>query len=204
LNRDLGEFVATIYSRGFKPQKSQARELAESLQSLQDVDGGLTSSVRDEIRHFLLALSHAMLHKPQHRLRPPEKFNNQPEPGISPGPLPISLALVEIKSLGNPPETIREEDYLRGEAAVAAALVSLLQRCSPEDDIFVATPHRRQRQAVKEALTTIRANTPEALAAEMQKLTLSADKKKHSSGKVTVDTVERLQGGISFSRCQFY
>jgi hypothetical protein len=146
------------------------------------------------MRQFLLALSGAMLRERQH-LKPPS--HHQPKPAAaesSDGPLPISLALIRIQTRSILPEKMGDEKYLRGEAAVAASLVSLLQRCSPKDDIFVATPHRIQRQAVKEALASIQGDVSEALAAKIEGLSFSTERRVQPSGKVTVDTVERLQG----------
>ncbi|GLB37711.1 putative AAA domain containing protein [Lyophyllum shimeji] len=74
------------------------------------------------------------------------------------------------------------EAHVRGEAAVAAAFVTSIQRCSSADDIFVATPHRVQRQAVKAALARVPPGEPE----------------------LTVDTIERLQGSeAAFVICLF-
>lgn len=186
LNPDLGEFVSTIYSRAFKPQKVQARHVATRLKSLilhEDSD-----IVTVQVQRILLALSDVMLRQPQHVLRPP-RINAEESSvliDISAMPHPISLALIRLQAVTRRSEQSGYEVHVRGEAAVAAAVVKSLRNCSPSEDIFVATPHRIQRQAVKAALT---ADNEVNLLDAMRQLDLAAN-----TGKVIVDTVERLQG----------
>ncbi|KAF8171884.1 hypothetical protein BJ912DRAFT_994826 [Pholiota molesta] len=162
LNPDLGEFVSTIYARQFKPQKVQARKLAEALKSLSgsnsETDIG-NPTISCGVQTFLVALSAVMSKQPQTVLVAPKIHSIAPI---------ISLELPTVQ----------------GEAAVAASIVKLLQRCSPHEDIFVATPHRIQREAVNAAL---------------------AQPERFSSGStVTVDTIERLQGSeAEFVICLF-
>ena len=80
------------------------------------------------------------------------------------------------------------EMHVHGEAAVAASLVEFIRKCSPHDDIFVATPHRIQREAVRNVLEQSRRDASHLDEA-------FGNLKLHSMGnKVTVDTIERLQG----------
>ena len=189
LNPDLGEFVSTIYSRAFKPQKVQARQVATRLKSLnidEESDG-----TTQEVQRFLLALSDVMLRQPQALLQPPRldvtvhKTSTQAV-DLSAVPHPISLALIRLQTITSRPEQVGYEVHVRGEAAIAASLVNSLRKCSPSEDIFVATPHRIQRQAVKAALNS---GKVDSLVNAMQGMDISAD-----TGKVVVDTVERLQG----------
>lgn len=65
---------------------------------------------------------------------------------------PISLALLRLQTKCTRPQQAGYETHVRAEAALAAALVHMIQHVCPEDTIFVATPHRVQRQAVQQAL----------------------------------------------------
>lgn len=219
LNPDLGEFVSTIYSRAFKPQKVQARQLAAALKSIsQDLgmDFGIPSEIMDAVQWFLLALSDVMLRSSQTILTPPAILASTPArkkrmsgtsaegAEIDTAPHPVSLALIRLQTVSpTRSEGVGYEVHVRAEAAVAAALVTSLQRCSPNDDIFVATPHRIQRQAVKAALGMVRMDD-EGLAGAMEGLHIEAEESDElevgRKGKVTVDTVERLQGVYFGSR----
>ena len=193
LNPDLGRFVSTIYDRTFKPQKEQVRAVAERLRSLSQVqETDFKSDVVEKTRLFLVALSHAMLLERQNLLMPPSHPTNEEKLGQeNQGHRSISLALIHLRTRSRNPDSLGYETYVRGEAAVAAALVSLIQRCSPSDDIFVATPHRIQRQVVNEAILS-HSTGEENVVAAMEHLGLGAEIP--LAGKVTVDTVERLQG----------
>lgn len=195
LNPDLGEFVSTIYSRKFKPQKVQARLVAIRLKSLADEEPA--DGVLNEAQRFLLALSDVMLRLPQNVLQAPRLAVAVHDKATRPNdsnvmPHPVSLALIRLKTVTARPEQVGYEVHVRGEAAIAAALVKSLQKCSPGDDIFVATPHRIQRQAVKAAL---KRDDVDSLAEAMGSITIGAPISE--SGQVTVDTVERLQGNVS-------
>ncbi|KAJ7772068.1 hypothetical protein DFH07DRAFT_214825 [Mycena maculata] len=209
LNPDLGEFVSTIYSRAFKPQKVQAKQLAIDLKSIeQDVgkDLGVQPQVLRDVQNFLLALSDVMLRKPQTILCPPPITLNRSTAIEVPDaltPTPISLALVKLQTESSQPEGVGYEAHVRGEAALAAALIISIQRCSPGEDIFVATPHRIQRQAVKAALIEAQ-QSEDDLVREMEALGLEELVNSLPSGTVTVDTVERLQGSeAAFVICLF-
>lgn len=199
LNPDLGEFVSTIYSRQFKPQKVQARQLALALGMLANEErelGGLPKELFDPVRRFLVALSHVMLKKDQDALIPPAVHlaSNVPA-GTSEIALthrPVSLALVRLRSWSRQPQNIPYELHVHIEAAVAAALVLFLQACCPNDDIFVATPHRIQREAVKAALAKVMTN--ESMEETFRRMHIGDTKP-----KVTVDTIERLQGTVDLS-----
>ncbi|KAJ7125177.1 AAA domain-containing protein [Mycena epipterygia] len=209
LNPDLGEFVSTIYSRAFKPQKVQAKQLATELKSIErDIgrDLGVRPEVLRDVQNFLLGLADVMLRKSQTVLSPPpitlnRKATIDAAASDSLTPTPISLALLRLQTESAQPEGVGYEAHVRGEAAVAAALITSIRRCSPGEDIFVATPHRIQRQAVKAALEQARLSD---LVNELESLELEASADKPPSGKVTVDTVERLQGSeAAFVICLF-
>ncbi|THV06208.1 hypothetical protein K435DRAFT_645834 [Dendrothele bispora CBS 962.96] len=214
LNPDLGEFVSTIYSRAFKPQKLQPRKLANTLAKVEDdigIDFAIQPQIMKAVQQFLLGLSSAMLRKPQTILKPPP-INSLAAPSLvdSPSvteiaPHPISLALLQLETLSaRRTEGISYEIHVRGEAQVAAALIMSIQRCAPSDDIFVATPHRVQRQAVRTALATANAYLP--LVEAMERLGINSENEERSGrkGTVTVDTVERLQGSeAAFVICLF-
>ena len=190
--------MATIYSRKFKPQKAQARQIAKRLHSISDDIDPNTISGGDVVKNaqlFLLALSDAMLRKPQTLLKPPSRIvpdremHRDDDPDLPPHP--ISLALICLKTRSALPEQVAYETHVRGEAALAVALVKSIRACSPEDDVFVVTPHRIQRQVVKEKLGfgDKRRHGDEDLSEALKRLNLSGDLE-----KVRVDTVERLQG----------
>jgi hypothetical protein len=205
LNPDLGDFVSTIYKSAFRPQKAQDRRVAERLALLRDKPANESDILRD-VREFLLALSDAMLRKPQSLLQSP-RFGAQYD-ALGPkkvtdtpsSPLPISLALIRLETHTTRPERVGYEAHVRGEASVAAALVSLIKECSPDEDIFVATPHRVQRQAVKEALlSNTGAGRDEDLVDALESLRLTSDSRPPPElpENVKVDTIERLQGHFS-------
>lgn len=200
LNPDLGEFVSTIYSRQFKPQKVQARQLAVALKRAEDtvIEGlWISEGVSEAVRRFLMSLSNVMLRKPQNLLKPPWlQLTPEETTGITTNLTlshqPISLALIRLKTWSIVSNHVAYEMHVHGEAAVAASLVEFIRKCSPDDNIFVATPHRIQREAVKNALQQSRRHTPLQEGFRNLKLGL------HSvGGQVTVDTIERLQGGLS-------
>jgi len=139
-----------------------------------------------------------MLRQPQVLLQPPRLDQ---EIGIQVAdlnavPHPISLALIRLQTITSRPEQIGYDVYVRGEAAIAACLVKSLRKCFPNEDIFVATPHRIQRQAVKVALDS---DKDESLVDAMQEMNIGSN-----TGKVVVDTVEKLQGSeAAFVICLF-
>ncbi|KAF7288721.1 AAA-12 domain-containing protein [Mycena chlorophos] len=194
LNPDLGDFVSTIYARKFTPQKVQAKQLATQLQTIQ-VDANAPTPVR-EVREYLVSLSSVMLRKPQSILQPPAPSLLVSDDHVHGAPRAISLALLRLQTQSVRPEGVGYEAHVRGEAAVAAALVTTLQRCCPEEDIFIATPHRIQRQAVRDALR--KSGGIDGLVDQLEGLSLG------KAGTVTVDTVERLQGSeAGFVICLF-
>lgn len=137
-----------------------------------------------------------MFKLPQSLLTAPEVQSTTIQiPGIEELPLerrPVSLALIRLRSWAPRTQFITYESHVHAEAAVAAALVTLLRKCSPNEDVFVATPHRIQREAVNAALARIEMKDINTLTAEMGRMKLQSIYTK--SSKVTVDTVERLQG----------
>ncbi|KAJ3823506.1 hypothetical protein F5880DRAFT_1482100 [Lentinula raphanica] len=201
LNPDLGEFVSTIYSKAFKPQKVQARRIANALNS---IPPPRNSQAPDEYcnilsfaQRFLLTLSCIMLKQPQRDLSPPlltyaqeHSIRSSSSPITDATPHPLSLALIRLHTTSKRHrDNVGYELHVKAEAAVTAALVTVIQECLPGEDIFVATPHRIQRQAVKAALS---ARHFETLSHLLDKLTLDGEEKIKST--VTVDTIERLQG----------
>ncbi|KAF5357356.1 hypothetical protein D9758_005886 [Tetrapyrgos nigripes] len=215
LNPDLGEFVSTIYSRAFKPQKVQARQLASALGNVENdigIDFAIQPRIMESVQRFLLGLSKAMLRQPQSTLKPPpisgsSSYADSAANSIDIAPHPISLALLRLETFDKKrSEGIGYEVHVRAEALVAAALITSIQRCAPSDDIFVATPHRVQRQAVRAALATVNAYLPlvEAMERLGMKDTGQESEKPRRKGVVTVDTVERLQGSeAAFVICLF-
>ncbi|KAJ7490409.1 hypothetical protein B0H11DRAFT_1719238, partial [Mycena galericulata] len=196
LNPDLGDFVSTIYFRAFNPQKIQARQLASQLGSLRQEIGKrllVGDQVHRAVQDFLLALSDAMLRKPQTLLHPPPiTFVRDVVLEVSDvlaAPTTISLALIRLQTVSRRDEGVGYEDHVRAEAALAAALIVSIRTCAPGEDIFVATPLKVQRQAVRAALG---------------RQTRSLEGFVDIPGMVTVDTVERLQGSeAAFVICLF-
>ncbi|KAK7036431.1 hypothetical protein VNI00_011628 [Paramarasmius palmivorus] len=193
LNPDLGEFIGTIYSRRFVPQKEQTRELADAFKYITNIPrlGGLVSSIANQVEEFLLALSKVMLKSKQ----PSNGFLAKPRNAYKSKKAdndtefhPISLTLLRLGVHARPGEEVSYEMHVKAEAALTVSLVCALQQCAPDDDIFVATPHRVQRHAVRVGLQRIQEN--ESLNKAFQNLTLGNGRKP----KVIVDTVERLQG----------
>ena len=101
---------------------------------------------------------------------------------------PVSLSLLRLRAYSPRTDDVTYEMHVRGEAVVAAALVIALRKCMPDDDVFVATPHRVQREAVKTALKKLQ-RADRSLEDVFEGLTIGSKKP-----KVTVDTIERLQG----------
>lgn len=135
-----------------------------------------------------------MSNQPQNELAPPE-IHSKPSTNLRDisksatlAHQPVSLALVHLRTWSTHTHNISYELHVQAEAALAAALVTSLQRCSPKDDIFVATPHRIQREAVKAALSKIRLRKT-----AMKRLQIGEEA---VCPKVTVDTIERLQGEV--------
>ena len=205
LNPDLGEFVSTIYSRQFKPQKVQARQLAAALRTVTSDVGnrklrGTQPKILEAVQEFLIALSDVMFRQPQSVLVAPKIHSTIPTKlpsGSSEVTItnrPLSLAMIRLKTWSSQTQHIGYELHVHGEAAVAAALVASLWRCSPNDDIFVATPHRIQREAVKAALARINIQSNDApLEEALGRVQISQPS---TSSRVTVDTIERLQGQL--------
>ncbi len=194
MNPDLGEFVSTIYSRQFKPQKGQARQLAVALKRTEDVivdDLSVPEDILEATRRFLVSLSSVMLRKPQNLLKPPQlKLTPEEVTELALNHQPISLALIRLRTWSRSFSHVAYELHVRGEAAVAASLVEFIRKCFPDDDIFVATPHRIQREAVRNVLQQSRKQSP-SLEERLKSVKLGS----HSiGGQVTVDTIERLQG----------
>lgn len=201
LNPDLGEFVSTIYPRGFKPQKSQTHQLAAALKSVSDDlrrDLGISPCVLESIQWVPLALSDAMLRQPQNVVMPPSRFSNtNSKSGPDTMPLAISLALIRLHTFSVADE-VACETHVKAEAAVAAAAAIALWRCFPQEDIFIAT-HRIQRQAVKETLADAMQQIDEnEIITAIKDINLDEESSdtipNKTSAKIIVDIVARLQG----------
>lgn len=192
-----------IYSRRFKPQKVQARQLAAALSlvsSDRNKEFGIERKILEPVQKFLVALSDVMYRRPQTVLTGPEveseSIQSKLDGTLNSSPLhrPVSLALVRLKTWSSTTDHIAYELHVNREAALAAALVASLQRCSPDDDIFVATPHRIQREAVKAALSRVKLDDNlSVLGQAFGRLQLGPQ---IEQAKVTVDTIERLQGKV--------
>jgi hypothetical protein len=181
----------------------QARQLAAALRTATSGVGhrkllGTQPKILKAVQEFLMALSDVMLRQPQSVLVAPQVHSITPTnlpTGTSEVAIthrPVSLAMVRLRTWSSKTQDIGYELHVRGEAAVAAALVISLRRCSPNDDIFVATPHRIQREAVQAALARINIQSDDApLDDAFMRLQISQPA---TSSKVTVDTIERLQG----------
>ena len=141
-----------------------------------------------------------MLNQPQKDLVAPEIHSKQPgtSEDISLSHRAVSLALIRLRTWSKHTRDISYELHVQAEAALAASLVLCLQKCSPQDDIFVATPHRIQREAVKAALSRMCDTSIEAAFRQLRVSKETAD----GHAKITVDTIERLQGLASMSSCQ--
>ncbi|TEB30288.1 hypothetical protein FA13DRAFT_541596 [Coprinellus micaceus] len=216
LNPDLGEFVATIYSRQFKPQKAQSRSLAPKLTGIVHMseankgthDLGVNRNVLRTVQVFLLGLSDVMLRRPQSVLKPP-RFSGLKMPiaemedsPTDPNHQPVSLSLLRLRTWSSTVgQQFGYETHVHGEAALTASLVAALRYCTPDDDIFVATPHRVQREAVKTALARLK-RPDQPLEDRFERL--GVGEQNGYLQNVTVDTVERLQGSeASFVICLF-
>ncbi|KAJ3861900.1 AAA domain-containing protein [Lentinula novae-zelandiae] len=173
LNPDLGEFVSTIYSKAFRPQKVQARRIAVAFSLVSRVESPQPTDeyiqILNAVHDFLLGLSNLHTVSRKHR------------------------------------ENVGYELHVKAEAAVASALIATIQEYLPGEDIFVATPHRIQRQAVKAALSAGHFDTSISLSKIFDNMSIDGGKGKNTlKSTVTVDTVERLQGSeAAFVICLF-
>ncbi|PPQ87755.1 hypothetical protein CVT26_011534, partial [Gymnopilus dilepis] len=154
LNPDIGYLVSTIYPSRFKPQKVQSADVATALQSIANEDMtnsiGLPSELLLRVQTFLVELSNAMLNKAGTSILMPPASHM---PGLANRQYTsISLALIRLKVSSKTLQNISYESLVHAEATVAAALALLLKKCCSNDDIFVATPYRFQRDAAKAAL----------------------------------------------------
>ena len=166
--------------------------------------------VEEQARQFLVSLADAMDTKSSRPtiLRPPRILPTA-QVAKSDGSRPISLALIRTRfSVSYLPY----ESHVKAEARLAAALVSLLRETfGVGESIFVATPHRIQRAAVRQALsgqTIAPGPAPDGEEDEMDNLTgQMAGLKVSHDDNLRVDTVERLQGiplsSSLLSHCNF-
>ena len=195
LNEDLSDFISTIYDKKLKPQKKHTNKIAKMLLRLSEThkDGSPMTKVESDARDFLVCIARAMLRRQQSLLRPPRTIStgNKTTDAIEPFQL-ISLALIQLCARNIRPELSGMEAYVRGEAALAAALVRWLQLVAPNESIFVATPHRIQRHSVREALRSARKDAD--LTNLFENLRLSEKSNNVKERTVIVDTIERLQG----------
>ncbi|PPQ75140.1 hypothetical protein CVT26_012081 [Gymnopilus dilepis] len=204
MNADLGEFVSTIYPCKFESQKVQAADVPKALAKLTHAEtlGPTGPSIPLlAAQAFLIELSSIMLGKENRGiLIPPDILHLAGRrPHRSHSHIPVSLALINLRLWSKKSGGIPPKSYVTVEADIAVALVSLLRRCFPDDDIFVATPHRIQRDAVKMALR--KALDDETLEESLGRLSISDEYARHG---VTVETIERLQGSEApFVICLF-
>ena len=177
--------------------KSHADDLARELRLW--LDSTLSDDmVKEQARRFLLSLASAMDIKSSRStdLRPP-RVPPSGQIGKGDGSQLTSLALIRTRfSVSHLPY----ESHVEAEARLAAALVLLLQDTFGVDEsIFVATPHRIQRTAVRQALkmsgqAIAQGPAPDGEQDEMDNLTELLEGLKVSHNNLRVDTVERLQG----------
>jgi hypothetical protein len=201
LDEDLANFVSLIYARNFTQYKNQSRQIARQLRLLDDPSTPITDAGK-----FLVALGHAMLHPDQQStefvIHPPKHRNKTSRctQARSDDTLatPVSLALVRIEDASTSATEISYETHVRGEAAVAADFVRCLRRACPGKSIFVATPHRIQRQAVREALSKHQGNSQTSIIdeviEELSYLDMEEQLEQREESEIVVDTIERLQG----------
>jgi hypothetical protein len=177
--------------------KSHADDLARELRLWLDSTVS-DDMVKEQARRFLLSLASAMDTKSSQSmdLRPPRV---PPTGQAAKGDRSqlTSLALIRTQfSVSHLPY----ESHVEAEARLAAALVLLLQDTFGVDkSIFVATPHRIQRAAVRQALklsdqTIAQGPAPDGEQADIDNLTDLMEGLKVSHNNLRVDTVERLQG----------
>ena len=168
-----------------------ARELRLRLDSMVFRD-----MVEEQARHFLMSLANAMDTKSSQPtvLRPPRVLPTAQVAKVD-GSRPISLALIRTRFLA---PHLPYERHVKAEAGLAAALVRLLRDTfGVAESIFVATPHRIQRAAVRQALTfpITQGRAPDGEEDEMDALTDKMARLRVSlDDNLRVDTIERLQG----------
>lgn len=177
--------------------KSHADDLARELRLWLDSTHS-DDMVKEQARRFLLSLANAMDIKSSRStdLRPP-RVPPTGQVAKGDGGQLTSLALIRTRfSVSHLPY----ESHVEAEARLAAALVLLLQDTFGVDkSIFVATPHRIQRTAVRQALkmsgqAIAQGPAPDGEQDEMDNLTGLMEGLKVSHSNLRVDTVERLQG----------
>ncbi|KAJ7204269.1 AAA domain-containing protein [Mycena rebaudengoi] len=183
--------TTNLHTHSHKVQTGQLAAQLKSIQHHVEKNLGIEPQLLLSARSLLLALSAVMLGTPQTLLRPPTQRNASATLRDTLTscltPTPTSMALVRLHTRTARHEGVIYEAHVRGEAALAAALVSLIRKCSPEENIFVATPYKIQRQAVKSALQ----RTEAAIGGNV-------------THNVVVDTIERLQGSeATFVICLF-
>lgn len=207
LNKDLGEFIATIYSRPFESQNKPSQQIALQLESLQTIDPKVNgSNLNDDVRNLLSSIGRAMLGRPISRLSEPRRGRRDNDNVLF---SPISLVLIRLTEAST--STLQKQSsyeiHVHEEAVLAATIVHHLLRICPSESIFVATPHRIQRSAVKAALLTDNVRF-EPSHVDLDKLSQKVNTmnltEERSASSVTVDTIERLQGSeASFVICLF-
>lgn len=154
--------------------------------------------VKEQARRFLISLADAMDTKSSRptALLPPRVLPTA-QVAKADGSRPISLALIRTRFSHS---HLPYESHVKAEARLAAALVCLLRETFGIDEsIFVATPHRIQRAAVRQQLALSGQKSAQGptldgedemdnLADQMAGLRVSHE------DNLRVDTVERLQG----------
>ena len=165
MNSQLCNFVELIYQKRFQPMPVR-RELLHMARNITDHLGGTSVPT---VGRFLKGMAEVMqLGKSEMMLIPPA------------GPKPSALFLMNLSTSlerFSPMET-----HLQMEAKVVGRLVLALSSIFEEESIFVVTPHRVQRSLVSKELTSF--------GLELH----GSERAKTKSGRIWVDTTERLQG----------
>ncbi|KDR81269.1 hypothetical protein GALMADRAFT_61308 [Galerina marginata CBS 339.88] len=201
--------ISTIYSHRFNTQKSQGNHLAIALANISTDFKPLPmmpTSILSDAHEFGLSLSDIVngrpqirLHRPYHTERPDSPIQNIYR---SPCYQMVSLTLIRLLNTQSHLQRIEYERWAHWEAMLAVALVYHIRQSSPDDGIFIATPHRLQREVVKTLLSKIDVSPKDqTIDTALQNMSIST---KQPKCYITVDTIERLQGSEApFVICLF-
>lgn len=189
--------MSLIYKRSFTAKSHKILAFSDELErqaTLGDVD-----STYRQAKEILIALFRAVGRKKQTVFTAPIVRSSSLTDNLA--AQSASLALVRMTMTSANPGQASYEQHVRGGAYFTAALAKLILCAAPDKTtLFVATPHRIQRQAVRDALRTHVDELAEAFGS--LQINTSSDEGKNERDappndvrqNITVDTVERLQG----------